>query len=218
VNSAWQKLRLVLLGAAALAYVVLGYIASSSRHPPAFAVLVGAIPVAFGLVAACWQSTFRYLATTACLAVIIFSGWHFDLLLSHAAWIYFFQHAGTMIALCIMFGGTLKTHEGALCSRIAAIAIAEPLDAVYLRYTWKVTLAWTIYFALSASLSIGLFLAATLEAWSLFAAVITPISVPLMFAVEFMVRQRALPGRPHFSIAQTIQSYRNYTQRRKVAE
>jgi uncharacterized membrane protein len=123
-----------------------------------------------------------------------------------------------MIALGTMFGSTLRSHEGALCSRVAMMAITEPLDARYLRYTWQVTLAWTLYFALSAVLSIGLFFGASLESWSLFAAVVTPVSVPLMFAAEFAIRQRALPGRPHFSIAQTIQSYRAYTRRRNCAE
>lgn len=214
----WRKLRWVLLGGAAAAYIAVGFLASSSNHPPLFAVLVGAVPVGFGLLAASWRSPFRYPATLLCLAAFAAIGWRIDLLLSHAAWLYFVQHAGTMIALGFMFGITLGTHEGALCSRIARIAVAEPLDADYLYYTWKVTLAWTVYFALSAAISFALFFAATLEAWSWFAAVVTPVSLGVMFAGEYAIRLRALPGRPHFSVAQTIQSYRNYSQRRDCVE
>ena len=214
----WRKLRWVLLGGAAIAYIALGFLASSSNHPPLFAVLVGALPVGFGLLAASWRSPFRYPATLLCLAAFAAIGWRIDLLLSHAAWLYFVQHAGTMIALGFMFGITLGTHEGALCSRIARIAVAEPLDADYLYYTWKVTLAWTVYFALSAAISFALFFAATLEACSWFAAVVTPVSLGAMFAGEYAIRLRALPGRPHFSVAQTIQSYRNYSQRRDCVE
>jgi len=214
----WRTLRLVLLGAVAAVYVGLGYWVSSSSHPPLLAVLVGAAPVVLGMLVACWQSPIRYLATGACLAALLAVACNIALLLDHAAWLYFFQHAGTMVALGIMFGSTLARHETALCSRVAMVAIAQPLDAEYLHYTWKVTLAWTIYFALSAVISTGLFFGASREAWSLFAAVITPVSLPFMFAGEYLIRQYVVPGRPPLSIANTIRSYRNYTQRQRCAE
>jgi uncharacterized membrane protein len=218
VTPIWRQLRWVLLGGAALVYIVLGFLASSSEHPPLYAVLVGAVPVAAGLLAAAWRAPWRYAATLLCLAAFAAIGWHIDILLSHAAWLYFVQHAATMIALGCMFGITLGTHAGALCSRIARFAVAETLDADYLYYTWKVTLVWTVYFALSALISLGLFFGASLEAWSWFAAVVTPVSLGVMFAGEYAIRLRALPGRPHFSVAQTIQSYRSYTQRRDCIE
>lgn len=38
----WRGLRLALFAAAGAGYVLLGYLASASRHPPLFAVLIGA--------------------------------------------------------------------------------------------------------------------------------------------------------------------------------
>lgn len=213
-----KRLRLAVLGVGAAIYLVLGYLASSSTHPPLFAVLVTAIPVVAGFIAASWGTAFRLPAMVLCVAVLIVLAMRVDFLLSHAAWLYFIQHVGAMAALGIMFGSTLSTHESALCSRIAKFAIAEPLDAHYFQYTWSVTLAWTIYFVASAIISIGLFFGASLEVWSLFAAILTPISVPVMFGAEYLIRLRALPNRPHFSIAQTIESYQKYVNNRGCTE
>ena len=214
----WHTLRMVLLAVGAVVYVVLGYLASSSDHPPVYAVLVGAIPLVAGVLATCWNSAFRWPACGLCLLVLLMLGMNMDVLLRHASWLYFIQHAGTMIALGIMFGSTLGSDAGALCSRIALIAVSDDLDAAYLHYTWKVTLAWTVYFFASALISVGLFCFAALETWAMFAAVLTPVSLGLMFGGEYLIRLRAVPGRPHFSIAQTIQSYRKYTQRRSSTE
>ncbi len=214
----WRGVRLVLLALVAGAYLVFDYLASSSSQPPLYAVLIGAAPLTIGLIAACWSSAFRLPAMLLCTGVLLAVALNIDRLLTHAAWLYFFQHAGIMSGLGIMFGSTLGSHEGALCSRIARIAIAEPLEARYLHYTWKVTLAWTLYFAASAMASLLLFAFAPLASWALFASLFTPVSLGLMFGGEYLIRLRALPGQPHFSIAQTIQSYRKYTQCRDAAE
>jgi uncharacterized membrane protein len=213
----WRWLRPAVLAIAGIVYIALGYLASASNHPPILAVAVGAIPFVAGVIAACWNAPFRLPAMGLCIASLVAIGLNIDMLIRHASWLYFIQHAGAMGSLFIMFGSTLRTHEGALCSRIARIAIAEPLDAHYLHYTWRVTLAWTIYFLASALISVGLFFLAPLAIWALFAAVLTPVFLGLMFAGEFVIRLRALPGRPHFSIAQTIQSYRQYTMQRGEA-
>jgi uncharacterized membrane protein len=213
-----DKFRLAAFAVAGAIYLGLGYLASSSTHPPLAAVLVTAIPVVAGFIAACWRTRLRLPAIGACAIGLLALAQHVDFLLSHAAWLYFLQHVGAMTSLGIMFGSTLRTREGALCSRIAKLAIATPLDTDYLRYTWKVTLAWTIYFAVSAMVSVGLFAFGTLAAWSLFAAVVTPISLPVMFGAEYAMRLRELPDRPHFSIAQTIESYQKYVHHRSCTE
>lgn len=214
----WRTLRLAVLAMAGLLYVVMDYLASSSNHPPVYAVVVGAAPLTLGLLTACWNSRLRWPALLASTAALLAVVGNLDRLLAHAAWFYLLQHAGIMSGLGFMFGSTLRTHEGALCSRIARIAIAAPLDAAYFHYTWKVTLAWTVYFAASAMLSLGLFALAPLAWWAFYAAVLTPLSLGLMFGGEYLIRQWVLPGSPPFSIAQTIQSYRKYSQCRDSAD
>ncbi|WP_159875247.1 hypothetical protein [Aquitalea denitrificans] len=214
----WRTLRLAVLAMAGLLYVVMDYLASSSDHPPVYAVVVGAAPLTLGLLTASWNSRLRWPALLACAAGLLAIAGNLDRLLAHAAWFYLLQHAGIMSGLGFMFGSTLRTHEGALCSRIARIAIAAPLDAAYFHYTWKVTLVWTVYFAVSAMLSLGLFALAPLAWWAFYAAVLTPVSLGLMFGGEYLIRQLVLPDSPPFSIAQTIQSYRKYSQCRDNAD
>lgn len=214
MSALWHHARLGLLAAGALAYILAGYLASSSTHPPVLAVLIGAVPFIAGIFTAAWHSPLRYPALALSVLAVAAVALNFDQLLQHASWLYFIQHVGAMGALAIMFGCTLGSIEGALCSRVAKIAIAETLDRHYLRYTWKVTVAWTVYFIVCGLISTGLFFLSSLTSWAFFAAVVTPISVGAMFVAEFLIRLRALPGRPHFSIAQTIRSYREYTLRK----
>ena len=136
-----------------------------------------------------------------------------DALRTHVAWVYFVQHLGAMTALGLMFGNTLRgTHAQALCSQIAALLLPQDMDATYLRYTWWVTAAWTAFFALNALISVGLFVAAPISWWSLFANILTPVLTGVMFAAEFLMRQVALPNRAHISIASTIAAYRRFQQ------
>ena len=213
----WRALRLAVLALAGLFYVVMDYLASSSHQPPVYAVVVGAAPLTLGLLTAGWNSRLRWPAMLLAAAILLGIALNIDGLLAHAAWFYLLQHAGIMAGLGFMFGSTLHGHENALCSRIARLAIAGPLDAAYFHYTWKVTLAWTLYFALSAVLSLALFALAPLSWWAFYAAVCTPVSLGLMFGGEYLIRQLVLPDSPSFSIAQTIQSYRKYTQCRDTA-
>lgn len=210
-----NALRLTALAAAGAVYLGLGFWASASDHPPLVAVLVGTLPFVAGIVAACWHSRWRYPVLAACALVLALFVGNYRLLMSHVSWLYFAQHAGAMASLAVMFGSTLGTTEGALCSRIARIAVPGPLDAHYLRYTWKVTLAWTLYFVVCGLVSVGLFALAPHAVWAFFATLLTPVSLGAMFAGEYLIRLRALPGQPHMSIAQTIQSYRQYSQGRK---
>jgi uncharacterized membrane protein len=119
-----------------------------------------------------------------------------------------------MSLLAITFGSTLgRDHSKAMCSRIACAILPAPPDAAYLRYTWNVTLAWTVFFALSAVLSVLLFFAGPIEVWSFFANLLTPVLLGAMFVGEYLVRLRAMPGRRHFGIAETIRAYRQFSGR-----
>ncbi len=210
-----QALRLGLIAAAGSLYLGLSHLAASSEHPPIIALIVGLLPLGAMALIAAWNSrapTLALLLFAACaLAIAI----NLENLRGHAAWLYFVQHAGAMILLGITFGSTLgQGHQNALCSRIAGFVAPGQLDADYLRYTWKVTVAWTLFFAASAVLSVLLFWLAPVEAWSFFANVLTPVLLGVMFAGEYLIRLRVMPGRSHFSISETIQAYREYSRRR----
>ena len=210
-----QALRLGLIATAGALYLGLSHLAASSEHPPIIALIVGLLPLGALALVAAWNSrspTLALLLFGACaLAITI----NLDNLRSHAAWLYFVQHAGAMILLTITFGSTLgRGHQDALCSRIASFVVPGELDADYLRYTWNVTVAWTAYFAASAVLSVLLFCFGPVEVWSFFANVLTPVLLGAMFGGEYLIRLRAMPGRSHFSVAETIRAYREYSRRR----
>jgi uncharacterized membrane protein len=74
-------------------------------------------------------------------------------------------------------------------------------------YTRKVTLAWTIYFVVMACLSVALFAFAHFETWALFANLLTPFTMALMFGGEYVLRYRLHPEFERASIADAIRSY-----------
>ncbi|MDH4284337.1 MAG: hypothetical protein OEV35_03375 [Gallionellaceae bacterium] len=206
--------RNLLVVACGALYLGIGYAATISSHPPMAAVLVGLAPFGAAAVAASWKAKARWPLLLLCAACMVAIAMNLSYLRNHIAWLYFIQHVGAMIFLGITFGSTLgRGHHAALCSRIASFIIPEPLDAAYFHYTWKVTFAWTIYFAASAAISILLFFLAPIEAWSFFANVLTPVFLGAMFVVEYLVRQRLMPGAPSISIIATIQAYRGFDHR-----
>jgi uncharacterized membrane protein len=214
VISAKQLLQLVLIAIGGSAYLGLGYLATVSEHPPLVALIVGLIPLAVLAFIAAWNSRSRALALLLLAGCTLGLGLNLDLLRDHVAWLYFVQHAGAMALLAITFGSTLgRGDAGALCSSIASFVSPTRLDEDYLHYTWKVTLVWTVFFVVSALLSVLLFFWGPIEVWSFFANLLTPILLGAMFAGEYMIRLRTMPGRVHFSIVATIQAYREYSRR-----
>lgn len=205
--------RTILATAAGALYLGIGYVATTADHPPAAAVLIGLAPFGAAALAAAWNAKARWPLLLVCAVFVLAIVMNLDKLRNHVAWLYFIQHAGAMTLLGITFGSTLsRGHAAALCSRIASFIVPEQLDADYLLYTWKVTLAWTIYFAISATASVLLFFLGPIEAWSVFANLLTPVSLGAMFVVEYLIRLRLMPDAPRVSISATIQAYREFAQ------
>ncbi len=209
-----RNLLLVLAGAI---YLGIGYVATTMPHPPLVTILVGLAPLAVAALVTAWKARARMLFMSLYIVCAMTIVLNLHQLRDHAAWVYFIQHAGAMSLLAIIFGSTLGNGEaGALCSRIASFIIPESLDSAYLRYTWKVTLVWTIYFAATAVLSVLLFFLAPIRAWWAFANLLTPVSLAIMFAGEYLIRLRALPDGPRISVGATIRAYREYAQRQNT--
>ncbi|MDA8225564.1 MAG: hypothetical protein M0T86_06565 [Betaproteobacteria bacterium] len=197
-------------------YLALSYFVTNADHPPLLAVWVTLMPIASMALVAAWRARMRWL-WLACCAVA--AGWvvlHSARFSTHVAWLYFAQHAGAMTLLGFVFGSTLGGQpEQALCSRIAMGLVAEPLDAAYLRYTRNVTLAWTVFFAVSAGVSVVLFVAAPLVVWSTFADVGTPVLLGVMFVAEYLVRRSVLPDRPALDVLAIIHGWRDFSRRQE---
>ncbi len=211
------SIRNFLLVLAGVVYVAISYVATTRPHPPLAVILIGLAPLGAAALVMAWKSRSRILFVSLYALCVLAIAIHIDQLRNHAAWVYFVQHVGAMVLLAITFGSTLgNKHGDALCSRIASLIFPKLLDAGYLHYTWKVTLAWTIYFAVSAALSMVLFFFAPINAWWVFANILTPVSLAIMFSGEYLIRLRALPNGPRLSVAATIRAYREYAQRQNT--
>jgi len=204
-------LLLAVLALLIAAYLVFSHLLTIEERPSLLMLALGVTPLTVMALLAAWLSRLRWWALGLLVLVVAAVLWQLDTLRSHINWLYFMQHAGAMALLAITFGSTLwRSDEEALCSRVTRLILAGAMDPAYMRYTWKVTLAWTLYFVLSGVLSVGLFFWGPIAVWSFFAKLLAPVLVGLMFLIEYLVRVRVLPERAHFSIAQTIQAYRTY--------
>lgn len=206
-----RLLAIAVMAVAGTAYLVFSHFLTIDEHPNLLMLLVGVAPLTVMAVLAAWHSRMRWPALLALIALALLVTLYLQELRNHVNWLYFMQHVGAMSLLAITFGATLGRGDAdALCSRVTRMLLPSPADPLYMRYTWKVTLSWTVYFILSAVLSVGLFFFAPLAVWSFFANLLTPVTVGLMFLVEYWVRVRVLPDREHYSIAQIVQAYRAY--------
>jgi len=215
--SVGQVVRLVVGGGFGAAYLWVGYKASISADPPLLSLIIGMTPLTLSAVALAWHSRsiwWQALCVLCILAGIV----EIDFLRANTAWVYFIQHAGMHLLLGTMFGRTLGgTHAEALCSRMAALIYTDGTDPYLMRYTWNVTLAWTVYFFVCAGVSILLFFFGPLEVWSFLANLLTPVLIGLIFVVEFLIRIRVLPPEQHASISRTIQAYREFSEHNKTS-
>jgi uncharacterized membrane protein len=212
-----RMLHLAIVLTVGAAYLWISYRVAASQQPSLAATLLGILPFAAAALAVAWNSRARLLALALCGVLGIATALAFDLLRSHTQWLYFAQHAGAMSALAITFGATLGGEcDRALCSRIASSIHGGPPDAALMRYTWRVTLAWTLFFVLCALVSVLLFALGPIEAWSAFANLLTPLLLGAMFGGEYLIRLRAMPGHAHLGIEKIIHSYLDYSKPQKL--
>jgi len=123
------------------------------------------------------------------------------------SWLYLAQHAGIHLGLAWWFGRTLR---GGLEPFITQLArrLHDPMQPTMVVYTRHVTLAWTIYFVAIAGTSFLLFAFAPIAAWSLFANVLTPVSLVAMFVVEYLLRYRLHPEFERVAFLDAVRAYR----------
>jgi len=121
--------------------------------------------------------------------------------------LYLAQHVGIHAFLAIGFGSTLRGGHTPLITTMAA-RVHREMPPAMVAYTRNVTLAWTLYFIGMAVVSVALFAFASFDTWALFANLLTPCSVALMFGAEHLLRYRLHPEFERTSIADAIRSYR----------
>ena len=105
--------------------------------------------------------------------------------------LYVMQHVAINGALCGWFGSTLRGKGLPLITQFAQRV--HPLRGHMLAYTTQLTRIWTGFFAVMVTASIVIYLTRPFSDWSLFANVLSPVMVTLLFVGEHLVRYRLHP-------------------------
>lgn len=198
--------RWVAAGAICAGYAVLAHLAAADPNPNQLDVGVATVPpVAVSLLLA-WRSSQRVLMLLLCLAGTVglyaAAGW----LVGYYNWVFLLQHVGMQVLLGLAFGHTLRASRTPLVSRIAAL-VHGPLSPTLARYTRQVTWAWTLYFSVTAAVSVLLFGLAPIAAWSVFANLLGLPLLILMFVAEYAVRLCVLAPSERTGLLQAIRAY-----------
>ena len=120
--------------------------------------------------------------------------------------VYAAQHIGINLFLAALFGGSLRAGHTPLITSLAG-RIHGAMTVGHQAYTRKVTIAWTVYFLAMALSSLLLFRLAPFDAWAVFANLLTPLAVALMFVGEHLVRYRLHPEFARVGIAQAARAF-----------
>lgn len=120
--------------------------------------------------------------------------------------LYLAQHVGIHLSLAFAFGGTLRAGRTPLITTLAR-RVHRNFTADMAAYTRNCTLAWVMYFAGMAGLSVALFVAAPFDTWALFANLLTPVTLAAMFIGEYLLRYLLHPEFERTSFADAIRSY-----------
>lgn len=208
-----ERWRLAGLAVAALAYAALAHqFTTHAAHSP-WALLAVLGPMAALLAVGLWRGGQRLLAL-ALGAGLLGLAWRLGQGGASALapqWLYLAQHAGIHVALGIFFGRSLRPGRQALISALAE-RVHRGLTPALAAYTRRLTTVWTAYFAAMAAASLLLFLFAPLQVWSIFANLVTPLAVAVMFVGEHLLRYRLHPEFERISLATAIRAYAEHRQ------
>jgi uncharacterized membrane protein len=122
--------------------------------------------------------------------------------------LYVIQHAGIHGALALAFALSLGAGGVPLITRVALRVHGGRMPPAKHVYTRHVTVAWAVYFALMTAASLGLYAAAPWPWWSLFANLLTPLSLVLMMAGEWRLRYWLHPEFERVPIATAVRAFR----------
>jgi uncharacterized membrane protein len=126
----------------------------------------------------------------------------------HVDLLYFLQSFGTNLMLAVFFGQTLRGTGEPLITRMARLVHQGVLSPLQVSHTRQSTWVWTVFFALNALVSLGLYLLAPREVWSTFANLFAAPLLLCMFVGEAIWRRLVLPPEDRPNLAQIIQVFR----------
>jgi uncharacterized membrane protein len=201
-----RRLQLAAIIALVGAYAGLSHYSNSvaKTHDLGVALALGPV-LAVGLLLA-WRWTHLGVALLAAAAVGMILSHYWPVLEKNFSVVYLLQEGGFYSLMAASFGQSLLGRRVALCTQLAD-KVHGPLTPQEVRYTRRVTAAWSLFFILITAATVGLFLFAPLRIWSLFANFCVLPLIGLMFVAEYAVRRRVLPQVPRRGILAAVRVY-----------
>lgn len=198
--------RLVALALLSAVYVAVSYWLMALAVDSPWNVVGVLAPMLIVIAVGACRSGQRWLGTVAAAIVAGLVGQALLGVQVSAQALYLAQHVGAHLFLAGAFGSTLRAGHTALITTMAVRVHRQftPAMAVYTRH---VTVAWTLYFVAMAAVSVGLYLTVSFELWAVFANLLTPLALVLMFGAEYALRYRLHPEFERSSVADSIRSY-----------
>jgi len=188
MSAATALLRSCAVGALAIGYVVLSHYTLTTPGHETLGTLIAVTPIFLAIVSLAWNTRYRFPVLALMLAMVaILINWQSAIGL-HYSRLYWIEHAGTQLLLCLMFSRTLRQGREPLCTHFARVVHGSVTPALA-HYTRQVTVAWAIFFAIMAALSTLIFFSTTVRMWSIFANFFTAPLTCSMFIAEYAVRR-----------------------------
>lgn len=194
----------VLIGAT---YVLACHWLMTRAQPSPWNVVGVLAPMVIAIAIGALRSGQRALAAIATLALAALCGQALLGVQVPTRWLYLAQHVGVNLFLGAGFGSTLRAGQSPLITTLARRVHPNHFPPAMAIYTRQVTWAWTLYFIAIAAVSVALYAFAPFDAWALFANLLTPLSVALMFIGEYVLRYRLHPEFERTTVADAIRSY-----------
>jgi uncharacterized membrane protein len=199
--------RLVAFALASLVYVVGSHWLMTQTQASAWNVVGVLSPMLVIVALGAWRGGNRWLGGCAALVlaglcVLALMGVQVS---SHG--LYLAQHAGINFFLALFFGSTLRAGHTPLITTVALRVHGGRLVPGQEVYTRRLTLAWVIFFSAIVLVSLGLYAFASFDTWAVFANLVTPVAIGLMFGGEFLLRFRLHPEFERSSMADAVRAY-----------
>lgn len=189
-----------------LAYILGSHWLMTRAKDSAWSVVALVAPMLVVVALGSWRAGNRWLAAAAAAVVAGLCAQAQTGLVIPAALVYLGQHVGIHVFLALAFGGTLRPGHEALITMMAR-RVHRVFTPEMEAYTRKLTASWTLYFVAMAGISVLLYAFADFDVWALFANLLTPAAVAVMFVGEYWLRYRWHPEFERATFADAIRSY-----------
>jgi uncharacterized membrane protein len=192
-----QPHRLVLAAVAALVigYAALSHYSASSPDAKGLGAALSVAPVLLiGLILAWrWTRPLTALLIAAASCAVLYRYW--PVIERNYEWGDLVQQCGAYALIASSFARSLFAGRIPICTRLAN-TVHGALTPVEIAYTRRATVAWAVFYALTAGAIVVLFFTASLRHWSLFVNFGVFGLMIVMGLADHAIRRRVLPRHP----------------------